>query len=292
MRLVALALAVLAVTHAGCGRRKGKKGPIDRVAADALFEQIPVVTPPGISDVTVDERGVMWAVAERDPIVVEIELGKPPIQHRIEGIVEGVDIEAIQSLGNGTFAFGIEGTLGPLAAVLRAERRGDAIVVTSMQKLADRDLDLSTTPNHGIEALCGKDGELIAASESIGKLPDGRRWAALVRMRPEGNHLTRLWLTSKKGKISGMHCTIGDDGVAQITAIERHFGVVRILRFALDRDDTDITPTVDLDLFPILHDNFNFEGVTRLLDGRLVLMNDNQYDTIDGPTQLFVFRPR
>jgi hypothetical protein len=292
MRLVAVALAVLALTQASCSRRKRNKGSIDRAAAKALFEEVPVATPPGISDVTADERGVLWAVAEREPTIVEIELGKPPIAHRIEGVPAGVDTEAVQSLGGGKFAFGYEGTLGPAAGVLFAERRGDAIVVTGMQKLADKDLDLSITINHGIEALCGKDGELLAASESIGKLPDGRRWAAIVRMRPEGNHLTRLWLTSKRGKISGMQCTIADDGVAQVTAIERHFGVVRILRFTLSRDDKDITPTLDMDLFPVLHDNFNFEGVTRLPDGRLVLVNDNQYDTIDGPTELFIFRPR
>src|SRR6187551_1250571 len=100
MRLVALALAVLATTHAGCGRKpKRDKGTLDQTAAKALFDEVPVATPPGISDVTIDERGVLWAVSERDPTVVELELGKPPIPHPIEGIQAGVDTEAIQALG-------------------------------------------------------------------------------------------------------------------------------------------------------------------------------------------------
>ena len=147
--------------------------------------------------------------------------------------------------------------------------------------------------NHGIEALCGRDGELLAAIESVGKDPISfKRFAPLVRLRGDAVHAAKLWLTSETGKISAMACTIADDGTAQVLALERHFGVARILKFTIGRTDVEITPTVELDLHPIIHDDYNLEGIVRLLDGRLVMINDNQGRQASGPTELFVFHPR
>jgi hypothetical protein len=289
MRLAAVAIPL---ALCACEERRGNKAPIDRAAADALFEMIPIEAPPGMSDLTIDERGAMWGIAERDRIILEIELGKPPIQHQLDGVTLGLDTEAIVALGGGRFAIGYEGGMTPAAGILTAELRGSDVVVTNTRPLLDKDLGIALTINHGIEALCGRDGELLAAAETVGKLPDGTRWAPIVRVRGDELHASRLHLTTKKGKISAMTCTIADDGTAQVTAIERHFGVVRLLTFAVARDSADITPTVALDLFPILHDNFNLEGITKLPDGRLVIINDNQTNRASGPTDLFVFRPR
>ena len=55
---------------------------------------------------------------------------------------------------------------------------------------------------------------------------------------------------------------------------------------------TDATPAIDLDLHPVLRDAYNLEGITRLPDGRLVLINDNQSKSPSGPTNLLVFLPR
>jgi hypothetical protein len=287
-----LGVVLLALALCACEEKRTQKGPIDRAAAAALFEEMPIDAPPGMSDLTVDEHGVLWAISERDRIVLEIELGKPPVRHPLEGVTLGLDTEAILALGGGRFAIGVEGGMTPLAAILTAELRGNAVVVTSTRPLRDKDLGIALTINHGIEALCGRDGELLAAAETVGKLPDGRRWAPLVRLRGDDVHTARLYLTTKAGKISAMYCTIADDGTAQVTAIERHFGVARLLTFTAARDSVDITPEVAIDLFPILHDNFNLEGVTKLPDGRLVLINDNQNKAAEGPTQLFVFRAR
>ena len=276
---------------AACEPRRDH-GAIDREAANALFDEIVIEAPPGISDITVDDRGVLWAVAERDRAVIEIELGKPPIVHELKGLTGDLDTEAIVWLGNGRFAFGIEGTISPVAAVMLGELRGNDIVITSTRSLVRDELDLSISINHGIEALCGRDGELLAGIESVGRLDDGTRWAPLVRLRGDTTELVRLRLTTKKGKLSALSCTIDGDGVAQVTGIERHFGVVRLLRFTVGRDDKEVTPSVELDLFPILRDHFNLEGITRLPDGRLVLVNDNQGKTVEGPTQLFVFKAR
>lgn len=289
MTRIALALLGLAACESH------KIGPMDREAATKLFDEIVLPTaPPGMSDLTIDDRGVLWSIAERDRTVLEIDVTKqPPLvtAHPLQGIADGVDTEAIAWLGNGTFAIGTEGANGPAAAVVSAELRGAALVATATRDLSSGQLGVLLTSNHGIEALCGRSGELLAVAETVGKDVD-KRWAPLVRIRGDEVKLAKLWLTTTTGKISAITCTLADDGTAQVTALERHFGVARLLSFKLDRSQTEITPTVDLDLHPILHNAFNLEGITKLPDGRIVTINDNQSAKVSGPTQLFVFHPR
>jgi hypothetical protein len=104
--------------------------------------------------------------------------------------------------------------------------------------------------------------------------------------------VTKLRLTTTKGKISAMSCKFADDGSAEVIAIERHYGVSRIVKFTIKRGDVDITPTLVIDLQPILRDSLNLEGITRLPDGRMVTINDNQGASVHGPTELLVFAPR
>jgi hypothetical protein len=257
-----------------------------------VFEELPIDAPHGISDLTLDDRGVMWAIAERDRQIIELELGKPPIRHPLDGVLPGTDTEGLAWLGGGRFAIGTEGALEATAGVMFAELRGERIAVTRTRMLSNAELGVAVIANHGIEAVCGRGDEIIAACETVGKLPDGTRWAPLVRLRGDQMTVTRLRLTTDRGKISGLHCTFADDGTAQVVAIERHFGVSRILRFAIARDDVEITPAVEIDLQPILRDALNLEGIVRLPDGRLVTVNDNQGKTAQGPTELLVFAPR
>lgn len=269
-----------------------ERGPIDREAARGVFEEMPIEAPPGMSDLTIDDRGRIWGIAERDRQVIELELGKPPIRHALDGVPVGTDTEALAWLGDGRFAIGIEGADVPTAGIMFAELRGDRLVATRTRTLTNTELGVKITVNHGIEALCGRSDELLAACETVGTLPDGTRWAPILRMRGDALTLTKLRLTTAKGKISALHCTVADDGTAQVLAIERHFGVSRILRFTIKRDDVEVTPTLEIDLQPILHDALNLEGIVRLPDGRLVTINDNQGRTAKGPTELLVFARR
>lgn len=290
MKYALVTLAALAA----CDQRD--KAPMDREAAAKLFEQIELATPPGMSDLTIDDRGVLWAIAERERQILEIDISKRPVVafvHPLQGISPDVDTEGLVWLGKDTFAIGVEGANGPTAAIVMAERRGDAIVATSTRQLSDAQLGVNLTTNHGIEAICGRAGELLAGGESVGKNAEGKRWAPLVRLRgDEPPQLTKLWLTSQKGKLSALSCTIDDAGTAHVAAIERHFGVAKILTFDVPRGAVEVTPKVDIDLHPIFHDDFNLEGIARLTDGRYVLINDNQNRKVSGPTQLFVFHPR
>jgi len=286
MRLAAV-LALAACSH--------DRAPIDREAARGVFEEVRIDAPPGMSDLTLDDRGVMWAISERDRQVLELTLGKPPIRHALDGIPDGVDTEGLAWLAPGQFAIGTEGADAPTASIMFAELRGDRLVATRTRPLGNAELGVELAVNHGIEALCGREGELLAACETVGKLPDGTRFAPIVRLRGDGGDvtsMTKLRLTTDKGKISAMTCTLADDGTAQVLAIERHYGVSRILKFTIHRDDREVTPVVVIDLQPILHDAFNLEGIVKLPDGRMVAINDNQGATARGPTELLVFAPR
>lgn len=287
-------LAITLALLAACEDSQRDKRPMDREAAAKLFDEIELDVPPGMSDLTVDDRGILWAVAERDRTIVEIDVGAKPVKvtrHPLQGIADGVDTEAIAWLPGGSFVIGVEGANGPWAALVTAERRGDAIVATATRELSSAQLGVTLSLNHGIEAVCGRDGDVLAGVESIGEV-DGKRWAPVVRVQGDSVLAAKLWLTTKRGKLSALACTIAEDGTATVIAIERHFGVARILSFTLARGATEATPTVDLDLHPVLHDKFNLEGITRLPDGRLVTINDNQNRSVSGPTKLFVFHPR
>ena len=143
------------------------------------------------------------------------------------------------------------------------------------------------------EAVCGHGGDMLVGIEET-QVIGGVRSAPLVRFRRDGKQYTvaRLRLTTDTGKISALDCTFDPDGTAHAFAIERHYGVHRILAFDAPPDARDIiTPRLVLDLDPILHGALNLERLARLPDGRFVAVNDNQGATIDGPTELLVFAP-
>jgi hypothetical protein len=282
---------LLLVALAACG-----KGPeprvLDKQAANGVFEEVQIDTPPGMSDLSIDDRGVMWSIAERDRQVVEIELGKPPILHPLDGVPAGVDTEAIAWLGENQFAIGTEGAQVATATILFAELKLHHVIVTRTRQLTSEDLGVQLTENHGIEAICGHGDNILAATESVGRLPDGTRYSALVHLHGDELHVTKIRLTSDRGKLSALYCTWAIDGSVEIIAIERHFSVSRILKLTVKPDDVEVTPTIELDLAPILRDSLNLEGIVRLPDGRLVTINDNQGKTVQGPTELLVFKKR
>lgn len=285
MRLLA------AVVLVACGKHH-EPGVLDKQAAQGVFEEVRIDAPPGMSDLTIDDRGVLWSIAERDRQVIEIDLATTPPRtrmHALDGFSPGVDTEALAWLGDGRFAIGTEAATEATASVAFAERQGDRLVVTHTRLLTSDELGVTITDNHGIESVCGRGDEVLAASESTGRLPDGSRFAALARLRGDALTVAKVRLTSDVGKLSALHCALAPDGTADVVAIERHYSVSRILHFTAARDAVEITPTVVLDLAPILHDSLNLEGIARLPDGRLVAINDNQGKDTSGPTELLVF---
>jgi hypothetical protein len=269
----------------------------DKVATGQLITEIELDTKPGLSGLAADEKGRLWTVAERDEVAYRITLDsqlKPTIEvFPIVNVPADTDLEAMEELGDGKFAFGTEGRGDSSANIMLAELKDHGITMTSTIKLAPDEIGLQLANNHGAEGLCGAGGTLIVGIEEVG-VAKGKRWAPILRVT-DGKLVRRhrLWLTSTTGKISALDCTIAKDGSARVWAIERHFEVSRILTFTLPppgQGDEDITPRIAMDLGPTMRPHINLEGIAELPDGRIAAVNDNQYTSIDGPSFLFVFR--
>ena len=257
----------------------------------ALWDAVEIATPPGISDLTLDDKGHLWAIAERDRIVVEMQAdGTGLVRHPLDGVPAGLDTEALAYLGDGRFAIGFEGAQTPVAGVMYAVLDGDHLVVKGTRPLADAEVGVQLRVNQGVEGICGHGEDVIAAIETVGN--DGSRWAPLVWLHGTTPSLVKLRLTSDVGKISALVCRWQADGTIDVRAIERHYKVSRILRATLAPGQTEVTPAIDLDLSPVLHDSLNIESLVVLPDGRYAAVNDNQGKDVSGPTELLLFHPR
>lgn len=264
------------------------------------FDEVDVDLPPGSSDLALDDQGHLWSIAERDRVISDIVLTDKAVvtHHSIVGVPDGVDTEAIAWLGGGKFAIGTEGQQQPSAAVLFGElaANGDITVHPALSFTND-ELGLTMTKNHGVESLCGRGDDLLVGIESWSTLPDGTRWSPILRLHAGAiTGVAKLRLTSDRGKLSAMYCTFAPDGTADVIAIERHFGVSRILSFSVPVGAKEITPKIAMDLWTVVrdryHEKLNLEGIVALADGRWVMVNDNQGAEVDGPTKLFVFHSR
>jgi hypothetical protein len=257
---------------------------------EAPFTTIEIATPPGISDLTLDDHGHLWAIAERDRVAVEMTPDGQIVATHPVNIPPGVDTEAIAFIGPREFVIGTEGEDKPTASVvwMTLDDHG-ALQVEHELPLKDSDLGVTLTNNHGVEAVCGKGDDVLVAIEEVGK-DDHGRYAPLVRLRNGGFQVGKLRLTSDVGKISALACTWRPDGWIDIHAIERHYKVSRIVHGTLAPSAVDLTPTVELDLEPTLHDSLNLEGLVQLGNGKLVAVNDNQSSTVTGPTYLLRFK--
>ena len=255
-----------------------------------LFDLVEIATPPGISDLTLDDKGHLWAIAERDRVAVELTPdGKIIANHPIH-LPPGDDTEALTFLGPGRFAIGTEGEDQPTAGIVKMTLDDHGVLQPDQRaSLTDEELGVTLTKNHGVEAVCGHGDELLAAIETVGT-DDHGRYAPLVHMRDGHMTVGKLRLTSDVGKISALACAWKPDGSVDIRAVERHYKVSRIVHGTLAAGATDVAPTVELDLEPTLHDSLNVEGLAVLPDGKLVAVNDNQGSTVSGPTYLMRFK--
>jgi hypothetical protein len=287
----------VAIALGACGSRSPS---IDRDRAAALFELVPIATDNGLSDLAVDDAGAIWTESERDHSVYRITLDgarvASSVRYEVAGAPDGVDLEALAWLGPGLLAFGTEGRTDSRAQVLLAaiDEAAHRVTVTRAIDLPAGSLGLTVAPNDGVEGLCGRGEDLIAAIESTAT-DAGGRWAPIVRIdaRTGAIAVTRLGLTSDKGKLSALACTIDADGTAHLLAIERHFAITRLVRAELPRAaPVRVAPTIAIDLAPALRGALNLEGIGVSRDGRVIAVVDNQYDGITGPNELLLFKPR
>jgi len=271
----------------------------------------------GLSDLThtTDARGqpVYWAIPEQQRALVQLDLSDPDhpgvtaMPRAIVGIDSDYDTESVTALGGGRFAIGTE--------TQRGKRPIDTIFIVAGTNPEDPDAgplnvvdtlampyalwpDLAVRRNEGLEGLCAAGQTLLASSESVGRLPSGQRFAPLGRYElGDGRWMPySLALTLPTGRLSAVQCRIHPDAPdrIEILAIERHYGVGRILHatipLALEPESCQapqvIFPEVLMDLTSMMAPLANFEGIDWLPSGDVLVVTDNHMGFIRGPSFL------
>jgi hypothetical protein len=280
---VAPALALL------LGLRGAGGGPsVDRVP-------FPELRGLGLSGVTPDGDGRFWVVSEDHRALYRFDgswsaTGEPPIS--IAGIAGDLEPESAAWLGGGRIALGTETDLprGEDTVVVVQVRGQEAEVVGSSIVSWQSMLGLRAPPNHGIEGLCAGERTVLAAAEWVVEL-DGRRLAALARAQHHDGVIgawepLMLRLTSDTGKLSSLDCIEGRDGELSVHAVERHYGITRVLRFHLPSVVArgEIAPEIVLDV-SALPDLPNVEGIC-LGAERIFMLSDHDPVDVRGTTEL------
>ncbi|CAN5859431.1 hypothetical protein BH11MYX3_BH11MYX3_05140 [soil metagenome] len=278
----------MAMLACGCGSHTPRQAVRRDFEVIALSDD-----PPGLSDLTIGPQHTLWSIAERDRVLAKITLrSHTATMHTIpiEGVPDGFDTEGLVWIGGSRFVIAMEGKQEPTAGILWAELRGGRAVVTKRRMLTSEELGVTLTPNHGAEAICGTASDLMVGLETTGTFPDGARYAPIARLRGDATTIVKFRLTSERGKLSALTCTVDGAGDAHGLAIERHFGVSRVLAFTIPRDATEVTPKIAVDLTKAMHGTLNLEGIVVLPDGRVVIVNDNQSTITEAPNELLVLR--
>ncbi|MGD8608372.1 MAG: esterase-like activity of phytase family protein [Myxococcales bacterium] len=286
MRVRAAFAVTLLLACAACTKKKSEvKAPGRVITLDTDV--------PGLSGLTRDEHGALWAPGERGRAVVRIDPDTFGVtRYAVQGAPEGTDLEAMAWIDGVDFILGTETQeRGRLRDVILDGRLAqERFAVAPIGNLEYARWHMTAPDNHGIEGVCSAGGALVFATELVETKQD-RRWAPLGVFDPAVQAWTahRVALTTKTGKLSGLDCRMVE-GTIQALAIERHFGVSRLLRFSVVRgpESQSIEPVVAADLAELITPLPNFEGLTWLPDGSAVLVTDNRYrGRVEGPSQLF-----
>ena len=211
---------------AGC-TKKEPSGPGRIVALDTDVR--------GLSGLTVDDHGAFWASGEDGDAVVRIDPETFGVtRYAVAEGLAGTDLEAMAWVDGTRFVLGTEtqekGRLRDV--ILDGRLEGERFAVASVGHLDYARWHLAAPDNRGIEGICHVDGVLVLATELV-ELQRGRRWAPLGMFDPKTQTWAahRVGLTSKTGKLAAIDCRIVD-GAVEALAVERHYGVSRLLRFS------------------------------------------------------------
>ncbi|MDP6942883.1 MAG: SdiA-regulated domain-containing protein, partial [Myxococcota bacterium] len=171
----------------------------------------------GLSGLTTDGNGHLWAVSERDWVLLEFSDGQVIRTVNLPPMGEEVDLEAVTWLAGNRFALGTERDLARDSDdIVEVKVIGDTATITRRWPLHYGPLGLDPEPNEGVEALCALGPEwLLAIGEPVVTDPDtGERRAPMWRATTSGQGVTHGWLslTSEEGKIAALACRpLGDE---------------------------------------------------------------------------------
>lgn len=292
-----LSRAMLVLSVACAGGCAGASDPSAEAPSDSpRAERIELAHdhPAGLSGLTIDGDGTLWAVPELERVILEIRDRRVARVVPLDGDLRGLDVEAVTWIAGGRFAIGTEAH--------DPSREGDRIFVIEVgarARIVEEILlpydAIGAVPDRGdgLEALCHTGGELVAVVEHVVEA-DGMRFAAGGRRALAADaswRPFRVRLTTDIGKVSDVSCAPGVGGV-EVHAIERGIDeerwVARVIRFTLppDSDGAVLDADVVYDLSDWLTDHPNPEGLAFDAAGDLWLVFDNFYGVRTGPNEL------
>lgn len=298
-RLLLLALLL------GLGCRSSTTAPDPAAAASIGLVSVPWVDDPalvGVSGVGVRSEAEIWFAPERSRHLVYASwdgrrLG-PPVSVPVDGLDPELDVEGLGFIDANHLVLSTE---GPDARdedrllLVALDTKGGARVEREL-RFEHRFFAMRAEGNRGLEGVCAVNGWVIASSETVRSSGD-KREAPIGVFTPGESGFSGAWveLSSATGKLSDLACEMRADHV-RVHAIERHFGVVRLIRFELPRsmsaEPVHVRAEVVRDLVPALGSEApNLEGLARLPDGRWLLVSDNHYGRKTGPTLVFALEP-
>lgn len=250
----------------------------------------------GLSGLTADDSGNLWAVGESGDVLVQIDRKTFAVrEHRLIDCPPMLEPEAVTWVGGRRFVFGTESDeenrKSDQLFTGRLTNRG--LVFESAALCNYEQWNLVAQGNRGMEGICFVDGKYLCVIESASE-DSTKRWAPLGLLDPQSEQWVahRLRLSTDTGKLSALSCRAAADGYEAI-AVERHFGVHRLLRFTVPRgdDSVEIVPRF-ADLSPHLRGSPNLEGVVWEADGTVILISDNQYRRVSTrKNQLHIVSP-
>ena len=190
-----------------------------------------------MSDLTLDDRGVLWAIAERDRVVVEMRAARQPLV-RIRSTASPAASTPRRSPGSATAGSrsAIEGANTPTAGI--CSRSSTAIARRHAHARADvgrarRRARSSTTASRA----CAATATTCSPRSRRSASPDGSRWSPLVRLRGTRPASTKLRLTTRSRQDLALALHVRAPTARRtIVAIERHYRVSRILSFTVPRE--------------------------------------------------------
>lgn len=287
MRIWAAAAAALLLACVGCSKKKEQaaRGPGRVVVLDTDVM--------GLSGLTRDEHGALWAPGEVGDAVLRIDSESFAVtRYPVTGLPEGNDLEAMAWVDGTRFVLGTEtlekGRLQDI--ILDGRLDGETFKVAPVGHIDYARWQLTAPDNRGIEGICSVEGVLVLATELIEDARGGR-WAPVGMFDPKTQTWTahRIQTTSSTGKLGAMDCRMVDETV-EAMVVERHYGVSYLLRFKLPAGPEGqwIQPTVAADLSKLVEPLPNFEGLAWMDDGSVVLLTDNRHrTTVNEPSRLY-----
>jgi hypothetical protein len=279
-----------------CGPRASRDA-----APAALFERVPLPGDAlrGLSGLTPAPAGspfAFLAVAERlhhlIPVVVDGSglRSLPPIP--VEGVDPDLDLEGLAFMDASTLVFATEADRERRSEkILFAHYAPDRVQVFRAIEFDYEPWGLLPTRNRGLEGICIAGDALVVASEMVAET-DGRRWspAGVYDLHREDWTPYRVFLSSDTGKLSGLVCRVppgAPRGPVEVTAIERHFDLLHVVRFTLDPSQTEVEARLVADLRPGFSETPpNFEGLGQHSPGVYFLITDNDWHGVRGPTEM------